>query len=147
WGTSYSDPATAHPVAPLTGADFFTSIGPEWGWNHNPDTSKFSTGSSGLVLNTVTVTYDLYAVRNAITHRILGPTSTATIKLNYANMKDGDRAGLAMLRDSSAWVGVKQDNGSFTVGYTGGITMKGSDANLFPERRDLFAYHSENVLN
>ncbi|KAG9040464.1 hypothetical protein FS837_000595 [Tulasnella sp. UAMH 9824] len=123
WGTSYSDPATAHPVAPLTGADFFTSIGPEWEWNHNPDTSKFSTGSSGLVLNTVTVTYDLYAARNTITHRILGPTSTATIKLNYANMKDGDRAGLAMLRDSSAWVGVKRDSGSFTVCYTSGLTM------------------------
>ncbi|KAG8913663.1 hypothetical protein FRC00_001905 [Tulasnella sp. 408] len=116
------NPATAHPVAPLTGADFFTSIGPEWEWNHNPDTSKFSTGSSGLVLNTVTVTYDLYAARNTITHRILGPTPTTTIKLNYANMKDGDRAGLAMLRDSSAWVGVKRDNGSFTVGYTD-ITM------------------------
>ncbi|KAG9050774.1 hypothetical protein FS837_002330 [Tulasnella sp. UAMH 9824] len=123
WGTPYSDPATAHPVAPLTGADFFTSIGPEWEWNHNPDTSKFSTGSSGLVLNTVTVTYDLYAARNKITHQILGPTPTTTIKLNYANMKGGDRAGLAMLRDSSAWVGVKRDNGSFTVGYTGCITM------------------------
>ncbi|KAG8932280.1 hypothetical protein FRC01_014811 [Tulasnella sp. 417] len=123
WGSSYTSTLSTVSVASPTGADFFTSIGPNWEWNHNPDTSKFSTGSSGLTLNTVTVTSDLYAARNTITHRILGPKSTATIKLNYGNMKDGDRAGLVLLRDSSAWVGVKRDGGAYTVCYTTGLTM------------------------
>ncbi|KAG8951568.1 hypothetical protein FRC04_005854 [Tulasnella sp. 424] len=123
WGSSYTSTLSTVSVASPTGADYFTSIGPNWEWNHNPDTSKFSTGSSGLTLYTATITYDLYAARNTITHRILGPKSTATIKLNYSNMKDGDRAGLVLLRDSSAWVGVKRDGGAYTVGYTTGLTM------------------------
>jgi beta-xylosidase len=38
-------------------------------------------------------------------------------------MRDGDRAGLAMLRDSSAWIGVKRDNGANRVVMTNGLTM------------------------
>ncbi|KIO31137.1 carbohydrate-binding module family 1 protein [Tulasnella calospora MUT 4182] len=123
WGASYASTLPTVPVASPTGPDYFTSISPNWEWNHNPDTSKFSTGSSGLTLYTVTVTNDLYAARNTITRRILGPVSTATIKLNYSTMKDGDRAGLVLLRDSSAWVGVKRDSGTYTVCYTTGLTM------------------------
>lgn len=127
WGDSYPDPVTAHPMPSLTGVDYFTgfALGPQWEWNHNPDTSKFSMGS-GLVLKTATVTNDLYQARNTLSHRILGPISTATIKLSYASMRDGDRAGLAMLRDVSAWVGVRRDSGAYTVAMVSGLTM---DAN------------------
>ena len=38
-------------------------------------------------------------------------------------MRDGDRAGLAMLRDSSAWIGVKRDNGATRVVMVNGLTM------------------------
>jgi beta-xylosidase len=38
-------------------------------------------------------------------------------------MRDGDRSGLAMLRDSSAWIGVRRDNGSTRVVVTNGLTM------------------------
>lgn len=118
---------TAHPVKSLTGVDYFTgsALGPEWEWNHNPNTSSFSVGS-GLVLKTTTVTVDLYSARNTLSHRILGPVSTATIKLNYGSMKDGDRAGLAMLRDLSAWVGVKRDKDVYSVCMVTNITMDSS---------------------
>ena len=123
WGTSYPDVLTPRPLTSPTGLENLTSIGPRWEWNHNPDTSKFSTGSNGLTLNTATVTYDLYAARNTITRRIYGPKSSATIRLNYGNMKDGDRAGLVLLRHLSAWVGVKRDNGNYIVGFTNGLAM------------------------
>ncbi len=58
-----------------------------------------------------------------MTHRILGPTSTATIILDAVGMKDGDRAGLAMLRDSSAWVGVARDKGKYRVVMRQNITL------------------------
>jgi beta-xylosidase len=38
-------------------------------------------------------------------------------------MANGDRAGLAMLRDSSAWIGVRKDNGATRVSMTNGLTM------------------------
>jgi beta-xylosidase len=41
-------------------------------------------------------------------------------------MRDGDRSGLAMLRDSSAWIGIKRDNGTTRVTMVNGLTMDGS---------------------
>jgi hypothetical protein len=46
--------------------------------------------------------------------------------LDYGAMKDGDRSGLAMLRDSSAWIGVRRDNGANRVVLTNNLTMNGS---------------------
>ena len=111
----------------MTGTDTFqgTTLRPHWEWNHNPDTTKFSVGN-GLKLSTATVTNDLYNARNTLTRRIQGPTSTATIELDYSTMANGDRAGLAMLRDQSAWIGVRKDNGVTRVSRVNGLTMDGS---------------------
>jgi beta-xylosidase len=130
WGTTYPPPNLPPPpraVKPPTGTDTFagTALGPEWEWNHNPDTSRFSV-NNGLRLQTATVTNDLYSARNTLSHRILGPSSTATITLDYGAMRDGDRAGLAMLRQTSAWIGIKRDNGANRVVMVNGLTM---DAN------------------
>ncbi|KAG9101108.1 hypothetical protein FRC06_003336, partial [Ceratobasidium sp. 370] len=72
---------------------------------------------------TATVTTDLYQARNTLSHRIPGPISYAIIKLSYGSMKDGDRAGLALLRDVSAWVGVRRDSGAYTMAMVSGLTM------------------------
>jgi beta-xylosidase len=129
WGASYPGPriSTTKTVAPMIGADTFgtATLGPQWEWNHNPDNSRWSAGN-GLRLQTATVTNDLYAARNTVTHRIQGPTSTATIELDYSTMADGDRAGLAMLRDSSAWIGVRRDGGTTRVAMVNGLTMDGN---------------------
>jgi beta-xylosidase len=130
WGTSYPYPNVPPPprqVKPMIGTDMFagTTLGPQWEWNHNPDTSRY-TVNNGLRLQTATVTNDLYAARNTLTHRIQGPTSTATIELDYSTMANGDRSGLAMLRQSSAWIGIKRDNNATRVVMTDGLTMDGS---------------------
>ncbi|WP_326555930.1 family 43 glycosylhydrolase [Micromonospora sp. NBC_01813] len=127
WGVNYPRPVVPTPpraVKPLTGVETFagTTLGPQWEWNHNPDNGRWSV-NNGLRLSTATVTNDLYSARNTLTHRIQGPTSTATVELDYSAMRDGDRSGLAMLRQSSAWVGVRRDNGSTRVVMTNGLTM------------------------
>ncbi|MEE6261647.1 family 43 glycosylhydrolase [Plantactinospora sonchi] len=124
WGSSYPNPLPLRPVKPLTGVDTFagTTLGPQWEWNHNPDNSRWSV-NNGLNLQTATVTNDLYRARNTLTHRIQGPTSTATVELDYSTMRDGDRTGLAMLRQSSAWIGVRRDNGATRVVMTNNLTM------------------------
>ena len=123
WGTSYTAPLTLSPTS-HTGTDSFSgsSLGPEWEWNHNPDTSKFSV-NNGLTLQTATVTSDLYHARNTLSHRILGPTSSGTIVLDFASMADGDRDGLAMLRDTSAWIGIRKDGSSIKISMWSGLTM------------------------
>src|SRR5208283_5007161 len=126
WSVSYPYPLPPHPLAPNAGTDFFKgkTLGPEWEWNHNPDNSKWALDhAGGLRLETATVTDDLYAARNTLTHRIPGPESTATVELDVSKMKDGDRAGLAMLKHVSAWVGVKRDGGSYKVVMENNLTM------------------------
>lgn len=124
WGTSYPYPATPVEVEPLTGVDTFEddALRPAWEWNHNPDTTRYTVGN-GLTLHTATVTDDLYAARNTLTHRIQGPTSTATVTLDHAGTTDGDRAGLALLRDLSAWIGVAREGDATRVLMVDGLAM------------------------
>jgi beta-xylosidase len=129
WGTSYPFPnlPCGAGVKPLTGTDTFagSALGPEWEWNHNPDNTKWSL-SGRLTLQTATVTSDLYAARNTLTRRILGPSSTATIELDYSAMRDGDMAGLALFRDSSAWIGIKRAGGAYRLAMVNGLRMDAS---------------------
>jgi beta-xylosidase len=105
-------PVTPVPVKSPTGTDSFTGgkLGPQWEWNHNPDTTKFSFGSTGgLVLKTASVTKDLFHAKNTLTHRILGPDSTATISLDISKMSSGDQAGLSLFRDNSAYIAIRNN--------------------------------------
>ena len=127
WAESYPlplGPGSLHPLAKHTGTYAFktAALSPEWEWNHNPDNTKWSAGR-GLTLKTATVTDDLYSARNTLTHRILGPSSNATIVVDVTKMKDGDRAGLAMFRDSSAWVGVARDGEKYSIVMRSKLTM------------------------
>ncbi|KAJ5439033.1 uncharacterized protein N7458_010031 [Penicillium daleae] len=127
WGTSYPYPVTPQVLSSPTGTDNFqgSSLGPQWEWNHNPNPSYYSI-NNGLTLRTATVTNDLYAARNTLTHRILGPQSYATIELTIGSMLSGDRSGLAMLRDSSAYVAVINNGGTFRISMVEGLTMDSS---------------------
>jgi beta-xylosidase len=131
WGLTYPMPKglPCTTVKSRLGPDSFSekTLGHEWEWNHNPDNTKWSSGS-GLTLQTATVTDDLYAARNTLTRRVVGPTSTATITMDLSNMKDGDVAGLALFRPTSAWVGVKKTAGATKVVMTNGLSMTASYA-------------------
>lgn len=131
WGASYpfpNLPCGAGMVSPPANPNTFSesTLGPEWEWNHNPDNTKWSSGE-GLVLQAATVTSDLYSARNTLTRRMPGPTPTATIELDYSSMQSGDVAGLAALRDVSAWIGVKKGaDGATRVVMTSGVNLDSS---------------------
>ncbi|KAL9088175.1 MAG: hypothetical protein Q9165_006302 [Trypethelium subeluteriae] len=124
WPKSEVYPLSPHNLTNPLGTDSFnsTSLSAQWEWNHNPDTTKF-TVNNGLTLNTATVTSDLYQARNTLTHRIYGPKSRGTVELTISSMASGDRAGLAMLRDSSAYVAVVNNGGTFRISQVSGLTM------------------------
>jgi beta-xylosidase len=107
-------PVPPVPVSPYNRSQFFEgpSLGPQWEWNHNPDTSAFSFASNsssggGLILDTASVTHDLFHAKNTLTHRIPGPASAATLHLSIPSMSPGDRAGLALFRDNTAFIAVE----------------------------------------
>ncbi|HET7539144.1 MAG TPA: family 43 glycosylhydrolase [Polyangiaceae bacterium] len=130
WGASYpypDVPRPPHTTKPHTGTETFsgTTLAPEWEWNHNPDNSKWSI-NNGVTLQTATVTNDLYAARNTLTRRTIGPQSTSTVQLDLSGMKDGDVAGLALLKHMSAYVAVKKSGSSSKVSMVNGLAMNTS---------------------
>jgi beta-xylosidase len=130
WGATYPFPKLpcgAGKVKSRYGRDDFSasSLEPWWEWNHNPDNTKWTVGG-GLTLQTATVTTDPYAARNTLTRRMPGPTSTATIELDYKSMKDGDVAGLAAWRDTTSFIAVKRTGGTDKVVLVSNATLDSS---------------------
>ncbi len=121
--TTYQKPNVGKPF-PITNfptSDEFNEpkLGMQWGWNHNPDSTKWSlTKKPGhLRLMTASVTNDFTMARNTLTQRPFAkrdqtiPT-IATAKIDVSKMKDGDIAGVAVFQDPYAYIGFKQNNGS-----------------------------------
>ena len=120
---TYSKPNVGkeYPIKILPTSDEFmdTSLGMQWGWNHNPDPDLWSlTARPGyLRLTTGTLASNLREARNTLTQRPFAnydqttPTTGVT-KMDVSHMKDGDIAGLAVFQDPYAYIAVKQNNGS-----------------------------------
>lgn len=139
WGVRYPVPVvltgsnrTLTPLSSVLGVphtDKFdgADLGHEWEWNHNPDRSKFrldSKNGGGLVLQTATVTNDLFLARNTLTRRITGPKSRGTFRIDVSRMRDGDRAGAVLFRDRAAYIGVwKNANGTSTILMVTNLTL------------------------
>lgn len=125
WAAEYPIPvATTQTVQPPVGLDTFTTLNDEWEWNHNPDTSSWSLAEGGgITLKTATVTHDLYDAKNTLTRRVLGPRSEAIFEFDISHMADGDRAGAAMFRDRSAYIGVHRSGGAATLVYVNGLEL------------------------
>ncbi len=110
-----------YPIRVLPTSDEFdsTTLGMQWGWNHNPDSTKWSLSKMPgyLRLTTAKVVSTLREARNTLTQRMFAyysktiPT-TAVTKIEVDSMKDGDIAGLAVFQDPYAYIAVKQNNGS-----------------------------------
>jgi beta-xylosidase len=110
-----------YPVKILPTSDEFNNaaLGMQWGWNHNPDPTKWSLAQRPgyLRLSTGKVVINLREARNTLTQRAFAyysktiPTIAVT-KIEVDNMRDGDVAGLAVFQDPYAYIAVKQINGS-----------------------------------
>jgi beta-xylosidase len=114
------DVGKTYPIKVLPTSDEFdsTKLGFQWGWNHNPDSTKWSlTENPGhLRLGTVKVVDSLQKARNTLTQRIFAYyshklASIATTKMDFENMKEGDIAGLTIFQDPYAYIGIKKVNG------------------------------------
>ena len=85
-----------------------------WQWNHIPDDSKWSLAERPgyLRLYTATVTTDFSRAQNTLRQRVIGPQSTATVRLVIQQMKPGDIAGLAVHQQDYNYIGIKSsENG------------------------------------
>ncbi len=117
--TTYKKPnvGKTYLIASFPTSDEFNdkTLSMQWGWNHNPDPTKWSlTEKPGhLRLKTASVTQTLTMARNTLTQRPFAkrdqtiPTIAVT-KMDVSQMKDGDIAGIAVFQDPYAYIGIKQ---------------------------------------
>jgi len=122
-----------YPVTTLPTSDEFntTELGMQWGWNHNPDSTKWSlTENPGyLRLRTATVVDSLQKARNTLTQRMFAYysdtlASIATTKMDFGKMKEGDIAGIAVFQDPYAYIGIKKVNGqNYIIMVNNGTTI------------------------
>ena len=103
------------PAQPLTLSDDFSKkqLNLNWQWNHNPDNEAWSlTERAGwLRLRTSRVVENMYAAPNSISQRMEGPKCSATVAMDIAKLKDGDRAGFAAFNGHSGVLTVCRDGG------------------------------------
>lgn len=69
------------------------------------------------------VTDSLFLAPNTLTHRAIGPKSTATFCVNWAKLIDGDRAGASLFRDQSAYIGIHKDDGNVNLVYVDNLKI------------------------
>jgi beta-xylosidase len=110
----------SYPITGFPTSDEFNNKNPgmQWGWNHNPDSARWSLAlrPGFLRLATGRIVTNLTEAPNMLTQRPFAsydpsiPT-TATIKLDAGHIKEGDIAGLAVFQDPYAFIAVKQENG------------------------------------
>ena len=106
--------AKVKPHAPYVRSDDFNgkALLPVWQWNHEPVENMWALSKGKLRLRTLPAKDFLWA-KNTLTQRCIGPVSTATVTLDAAHLKDGDKAGLGLLNMPYAYVGVKRDGKTY----------------------------------
>lgn len=133
------DVGANHDLKSLPTSDEFnvSTLGKQWGWNHNPDSLHWSlTENQGhLRIKTNKVVKNLRDARNMLTQRIFtnyNPTipTILTTKLDVSHIKDGDVAGLAIFQDPYGYISVtKRDGQKYVEMNHNGIVIASSKIN------------------
>ena len=100
-------------------SDDFNSgvLAPQWQWNHNPTDNAWSLKErkGWLRLKTSRIAANLYTAPNTLSQRMEGPECSATVCLDIAKMRDGDRAGFAAFNGHSGVLVISHDDGKATL--------------------------------
>ena len=98
------------PHAPYQRSDDFNGkkLLPVWQWNHDASDKMWSLSKGTLNIMTQPASDFLWA-KNMLTQRVIGPVSSATVKLYTKGMKDGDFAGLALLNTPYLLIGISRE--------------------------------------
>lgn len=99
--------------SPQTNDDFNGSrLGLQWQFNHNPVDSAWSLSArEGMLTLQALHAADFKAARNTLTQKTVGYQGTATVKMDFGRMADGQRCGLACMGARNNVIGVMKEQG------------------------------------
>lgn len=97
------------------------NLGLQWQWNHNPIPSAWSLSERpGWLRLHGLPAEDLSLARNTLTQKLWGEHSLSEVKLDAAELSEGQRAGLAFMSGKVfAPVGVTRENGALRIYWAG----------------------------
>ncbi|MGN0832553.1 MAG: family 43 glycosylhydrolase [Kiritimatiellia bacterium] len=103
----------------IAGSDEFDAgeLDLRWQWNHRPVADRWSlTERPGwLTLRTCPAAENLFMARNTLTQRMVGPESTAIVRMDVSQLREGDHAGFCAFQGDSAVGEVVVENGARKV--------------------------------
>lgn len=124
----------------IVSSDDFSStrLNLDWEWNHNPVDKAWSlTERKGwLRLHTASVAPNIFLARNTLSQRMMGPKTSAVIRMDVKGMKDGDQAGFCAFQNNAALVAVVCEKGKkYVVASTDSIEMEAKDHRVVADHR------------
>lgn len=111
---TYKKPIASNDIfLPQTDDDFSGSeLGLQWQFNHNPVNEAWSLTEKPGSLTFNALKADVFwLARNTLTQKAMGYVSEATVAMDFDQMLDGQRSGLASMSKFSCLLGVKQEHG------------------------------------
>jgi beta-xylosidase len=102
--------------APASDDAFDGPLSLAWQWNSNPGEDWLSFADGNLRLKSISGSANLYEAGNLLSQKLPAPAFTATTLLRFQPLRAGERAGLAILGQRYAWIGLERgDDGTRLV--------------------------------
>jgi len=110
-------------TAPVADDGFDGPLSLAWQWNGNPDDDWLTLVDGKLRLKSVSGSANLYETGNVLAQKLPGLAFTATTRLDFRPLRSGERAGLAILGQHYAWIGLDRrgDQVHLTQGVRDGV--------------------------
>ncbi len=89
-----------------------------WQWNHEPHLELVESDERGLALTTDRIAANCTEAVNTLTQRCFGPECIASVHVDGADMKLGDRAGLCALQGCFAQLALVRTAEGFRLEFT-----------------------------
>ena len=115
---SWTMPVAGGAVSKPASSDDFSSavLGTQWQFNHNPVDGEWSLSENpGKLTIHALKAKSFFKARNTLTQKMMGFTGTITVKLETADLAEGQHSGLAFLGSDEFIIGVRKVDGSTEV--------------------------------
>lgn len=112
--STYRKPKVSQAVAvavPAMNDEFNPPLSLAWQWHANPQDDWMSLGAAPgfLRLKSISGPVSLYEMGNVLAQKFPAPTFVADTKLRFAPLREGERAGLAVVGTRYGWIGLRKD--------------------------------------
>lgn len=115
---SWTKPVAGEAVSKPASSDDFSSpeLGAQWQFNHNPVDGEWSLSENpGKLTIHALKAESFFKARNTLTQKMMGFTGTITVKLETADLAEGQHSGLAFLGSDEFVIGVRKVDGNTEV--------------------------------